>query len=742
MGDERRVVQTQCVDEAAENLGVATEHVAPRKRGAAEPHARQIHRDATVAIAQAGDHTAVHQRPRRTAVGEQQGRPSALVDVVQPVRSHGDEARAERKDVGTEPRGTGLGRSRGARLGLGEKSGFGHRIVASTRSDEIATRGVTRKRPIIANVTRALVATRLVAALLPTTACGGTSDAKADRAHADGDSAPGDRGPTPGDAADSTAAATTKARHDRAAAIAALTDPGQLAYDPTGPEPVATEQPPVEHARATAALTSQVEVVGAIELDHPLVDRLYALAAEVGVPAWAHASTWDPHGARDDDGRTAWRCKSTGNAHCGWIATFPEPAQVAAVRIVVGRGKVRALRLHTDAGQVELAPLPNAKPRYIVLDPPVETSSIALEAVRPGSVRLADVEIYGISGKRRAAWSFDPSSAAVAAEKPWHPFGETWRLGRYVCLSVLDAGVTARCLFRGTAMYGSRGDRFALQETIFSTDCARHVGMYTLVDRETRRRIKVGALGGTPSPIFRHAEGLGFASARPEGGYFAAMAEGDAVRVTKLDDEAALRAAGFETTGHRRGEFALRAPAECPADFPESSTSVRGEPTATGDGPEPVAPVAVPAQLPRALGDLPEAARDAIADELDEMCVDGIDPGNFAGTGIDDHLVHAHACDEPDDRSSWLLLRTDLGDYLPLAVPSSGGRVSFDRLADGKRVLLVDDDCCGGHRVAIVEQGRGSTLLVTQSRQAPEGQSVKIVRDDQGRIVRLKPPGA
>ena len=592
-------------------------------------------------------------------------------------------------------------------------------------------------------MTRASAVGRLAIALAVASSCGGgdgTPGSPADAANAS--AAPADDRAEAGDDAEDPAAATkTKARHDRAAAIAALSDPGQLAYDPTGPEPTETAQPPVEHTRVKTALPSEVDVVAAIEHDHPLVDRLYALAADVGVPAWAYDRTWDPHGARDDDGRTAWRCKATGDAHCGWIATFPEPAEVAAVRIVVGRGKVRALRLHTDAGMIELAPLPNAKPRYVMLDPPVKTSSIALEAIRPGSVRLAAVEIYGVSGKRRAAWSFDPSSAAVAAEKPWHPFGQTWRLGRYVCLSVLDAGVTARCLFRGTAMYGSRGDRFALQETIYSTDCDKHVGLYILVDRDTRRRIKLGILGGVPSPIYRHAEGLGFASARPEGGFFAAVADGDAVRVTKLDDDAALKAAGFETTPHRRGEFALRAPEECATDFPESSTAARGESPSATDGPAAAEPASPPEQLPRALEDLPEAAREAIADELDEMCVDGIDPGNFAGTGVDDHLVRAHACDDPDDRTTWLLLRTDLGDYLPLEVPAGGGRVAFDRLADGKRVLLVDDDCCGRHRVAIVEQGRGSTLVVSRSRQAPEGKSVKIVRDDQGRIVRLKPPG-
>jgi hypothetical protein len=416
---------------------------------------------------------------------------------------------------------------------------------------------------------------------------------------------------------------------------------------------------------------------------------------------------------------------------------------VRAIRIVVGRGKVREFRLHTDAGVATVAPLPNAKPRYIVFDPPVSTATLALEAVRPGSVRLAEVEIYGEDGQARAPWTFDPTSAAVIAAEPWHAFEGSWRLGRYVCLAVLDATVRPRCLFRGTAMYGRRGDRFVLQEAIHATTCTKHAGVYVVVDRATRRRVKATGLSTVPAPIHLHREGRGFATPTGRGAFTAIVAEGDALVETRYDDADALVAAGFDAEPHARGEFSLEAPDACPDGFPFSSTlaSETGETGhADDDEGEHEAASAPSRELPREIAQLPARAREAIVDELEGMCLDGVDQGNFAGTGPDDFLVRMHDCVATDAVSNWLLSATDLGDYLALEVPGvgGGGRPSFDRLADGKRVLLVDDDCCGIHSVAIVVKGRGSVLEIRDRYEAGEGQTLDVERDAKDQIVGVR----
>jgi hypothetical protein len=532
--------------------------------------------------------------------------------------------------------------------------------------------------------------------------------------------------------------------------LAPSTDPGPLAYDPLGPEPSAVVQATVAHTRSTAPATVGMTVVNALELTQPNLARLRALAATAGVPEWAHAETWDPRAARDDDTRTTWRCKSTDDDRCGWIAALSEPAEIQVIRVVVGRGKVRQMRLHTDAGVVDLPPLPNAKPRYIVFEQPVRTASLAFEAARPGSLRLAEVEIYGVSGPAREPWTFDPTSAAVSAEEPWVAFDDAWRLGRYVCLSVLDDRVRAHCLFRGTAMYGRRDDRFALSEAVHRTDCASHSGVYVLLDRQTRRHIKLGSLGGLPSAIHLHTEGLGFASARPTGGYLAVVARSDELVEESYRDLEALVAAGFDREPSERGEFALRAPAACPEPLPFSHGTAMGSIEGDGgdsDGDPSVPPrtfdraerPTVPA-LPRELASLPPSAREAVAEPIEDMCVDAVAQGNFEGTGLDDYLVHMVECDAKDAPRSVLLMRTDLGDYLALDVPTvgAGGRAAFDRLADGKPVLRLEDDCCGGHTVAIVTQGKGSVLEITRKYEAGAGESIDIVRDPKGRIDAIK----
>lgn len=257
------------------------------------------------------------------------------------------------------------------------------------------------------------------------------------------------------------------------------------------------------------------------------LSKLYALAGAVEVPEWSSPGEGTERHARDDDLRTAWRCRVEPEAPCALGIHFPEPAELEAVRIYViprvdgsPHARPKRVRLHTSQGWAE-ARMPDEDGMWhVLLGEPVLTHNASLEILEvhgEGPLHLAELEAYGRSGVPRDPLAIDMTHAVVSFDPPvWRQKLRTSTAGP-AYIETVDVDGKLRRLLPGTALVGRTGDRMMLVERALWSTCGDHQGAYDLLDTHTRVLVPLGDMGGFPGDVFRHAGGLGFAIGRADG---------------------------------------------------------------------------------------------------------------------------------------------------------------------------------------------------------------------------------
>ncbi len=306
-------------------------------------------------------------------------------------------------------------------------------------------------------------------------------------------------------------------------------EPPDLAPPPGDPLPP-TPAERVQVPGATFPRSSAPASVGGKSAKHVMVHEklgheLHALAAQPGVPDWGVAAG-DPEAARDDDLLTGWKCTPTEERPCAYGLAFPEPVELRAIRLFGGDGTTRkdhhdrpriaAVRLHTDAGSIEVEGIGDGDHfRWVRLEEAVKTEHLVVEVTGThgpeGRLTIAEIEAFGSSGLARGPLQLDPSRTWVSfAGTAWG--GKERKQGiRRPFLQTIGVGGEPRRIDHGTAIYGRASDRFALVEWLYGTNCEEHGLTYLIVDKQTRMWFHVGTLGNALGQVRRRTDALGFA---------------------------------------------------------------------------------------------------------------------------------------------------------------------------------------------------------------------------------------
>ncbi|MBL4685483.1 MAG: hypothetical protein JKY37_12890 [Nannocystaceae bacterium] len=253
--------------------------------------------------------------------------------------------------------------------------------------------------------------------------------------------------------------------------------------------------------------------------------KMYSLAGAVEVPGWSPEGDGEIRQIRDDDLHTAWTCEHSRDNPCAFGIHFPEAAMVTAIRVNASPngaddpsrfGRIRTLRVHTAEGWAEDHVLATYEDLYIKLGEGVLTRNLTIEIIDTQSksatlLRIADFDVYGTAGERRAPIRLDPASLYLRLPSPlWKKTaGGERRLTPPQLVYGGDQGV-AKMLSLGSAAYAS-GTRMLLIEQLAETKCKSHVGSYMMLDLKTRVRVPLGDMGGLPGDVWRHKEDKGFA---------------------------------------------------------------------------------------------------------------------------------------------------------------------------------------------------------------------------------------
>jgi hypothetical protein len=315
------------------------------------------------------------------------------------------------------------------------------------------------------------------------------------------------------------------------------------------------------------------------------IQHLYALAATAKQPEWGASGTGEPKLSRDDDLDTAWVCNHGQATTCVLGLALPEPAKVEIVRVYGAGGprfrdynghpRMKKVRVHTDAGYVDVDLPDGANHAYVLFDTPVETQTLALELLdvhkgkTDSAAHFAEVEIYGTEGAPRTPIVLDPAQAWVSWETTAWDEGKT---GKHTIRqtfveflrpeSEVGKPPLTRRFMRATGVYGKAGDDYLLFERLFSTDCTEIEGSYLLFDRRNRMFYPLVDLGGAGAPVYRHKDGRGFASGWIDGDRFTVKGIVEEAGELKWkrppkelpeDPLAQLAEWGFETTPISRG---------------------------------------------------------------------------------------------------------------------------------------------------------------------------------------------
>lgn len=301
-------------------------------------------------------------------------------------------------------------------------------------------------------------------------------------------------------------------------------------FDPPTP-PADDEVPGAIYPQATTPAPVGGKSVKHIMVHEKLGHELHALAAWPGVPDWA-APAGNLEAARDDDLLTGWHCAPTDERACAYGLVFPDPVELRAIRLFGGSGTTRkehrgrpriaSVRLHTDAGTIDIDQIGDGDHfRWLVLDEAVKTEHLVVEVTGThgpeGAVTLSEIEVFGRSGLAREPLRLDPSRTWVSfADRAWG--GKEKKQGiRRPFLETIGASGEPRRIDHGTAVYGRAGERLALVEWLYGTNCQDHGLTYLLVDKQTRMWFHVGTLGNHLGLVRLRSDGLGLAVGPGEG---------------------------------------------------------------------------------------------------------------------------------------------------------------------------------------------------------------------------------
>ena len=347
----------------------------------------------------------------------------------------------------------------------------------------------------------------------------------------------------------------------------------------------------VEIVKADAAATVKAKGAKNMGFSIDKIAHLFALDATLKVPGWGAAGEGEVALGQDDDMDTAWRCEVGQDKPCVLGLALPEAAKVEAVRLYTAAGprwrdykahpRLAEVRVHTDAGYVDVKLADGANHTYVRFADPVETQSLALEVLsthegnKDAVLGFAEVEVYGTDGVPRPPMALDPAEAWLNWETT------TWGKGTIRQLFVYQAqpggggeeGPARRRIARATGIFGHAGDDYALFERLNGTTCETADGSYVLFDKRSRMYYPLGDLGGAAAEVYRHSLGHGFAVGwRNDEGEFTIAGvveeEGKLRRKRPPKDgvdngDAQLREWGFETKPLSRGESLTGVVAGC-----------------------------------------------------------------------------------------------------------------------------------------------------------------------------------
>ncbi len=286
----------------------------------------------------------------------------------------------------------------------------------------------------------------------------------------------------------------------------------------------------IVQAKAPAPIAGQgVKSLG-FRLDK--ITHLFSLAATAKTPDWGAPGQGEAKLARDDELDTAWQCKFGEAKPCVLGLALPEQAKVEALRMYVAAGpryrdytkhpRVAKVRVHTVAGYVDASLPDGANHVYVRFEAPINTQFLALEVLDTHAgksdalVHIAEIEIYGTDGAPRQPIELDPDYAWAGWETTAWSTSSAAHTIRHVFLHFARPDApgsppSSRRLLRATAVFGEVGDDYLLFERLYGTDCAEVRGSYVLFDKRNRMFYPLGELGGAATPVYRHADGRGFA---------------------------------------------------------------------------------------------------------------------------------------------------------------------------------------------------------------------------------------
>jgi len=299
----------------------------------------------------------------------------------------------------------------------------------------------------------------------------------------------------------------------------------------------------------------------------PAMKGIYGLQGRPAAVSWAAAAEGE-ESLQDDDLNTAWTCRPDSQHGCAIGFELPQASPVKVVRIWGAAGpkwnqyqatpRPALVRLHSDAGYVDVQLPDGAGFRYVVFAKPIETQRLVLEVLgthggtQGKEIAIAEFEVFGTSGDRRAPLDVDSESVGLFHERnPWIE-----RSGNYVIRHVFlteGEGDEQRRFARGTAMLGKKGDRLLLIEDWMAYACTPPEGgnlrEYSVLDQKSRLVYSLPAQA--EAPILRHPQGLGFAFPNGEKSWFAVI-EGDDVRIASTNTATQLAELGFENAGEAK----------------------------------------------------------------------------------------------------------------------------------------------------------------------------------------------
>jgi len=373
------------------------------------------------------------------------------------------------------------------------------------------------------------------------------------------------------------------------------TDPKENVEPKAKPDKPA-ELKPLERAKRKLPLPARGMAHLGFNLDN--IDGLQAIAGALEIPEWAVATTDDVATMRDDDLGTAWHCPLDPYKACAIGIHLTTAAKVRSIRIFgAAPGKAydqharpAKIRMHTENGWMEADLHDGPDYGYVVFGTTVETTTLVIEFLgthgsKKGGLAIADVEIFGHGGTARGPIELDPSRVVTALDgKPWTKGRDGHTRGASFLEILADDGTTRR-LMPGTAIYGRAEDEIVLVESLTSTDCRTHTGMFFLFNKKSRVPVPVGDLGGMGGMVFRSQDGLGFVAGyvdEVEARITGLVLEGDSYkhrrsqRLAEVEGPASLDAWKIERAPSVRGGSPLNRPVDgCTLGTDDTLTTLR-----------------------------------------------------------------------------------------------------------------------------------------------------------------------